>query len=323
IDGLETIDHLTNERAYDLPALPSRLAVLGAGPVGVELAQAFARLGSRVTLIEQAEHPLPQEDPEIAERLREVLEADGLTVRTGARVERVHRAGDATRLAGPGGLDVEADAVLIAVGRRPNVEDLDLEAAGVTYSSAGIEVDRRQRTANRRIYACGDVCGPYAFTHVAEHQAGIVLANAVFRLPRKTDYSATPWVVFTDPELARVGLTEGQARARGLEPKVMRLELGGLDRALTEAEERGLVKLVTHRDRLLGASLLAPRAGELVHEIVLGMRLGARARDISAAIHAYPTYAQAHRRAVNEAYAERLFAPATRRLVRWLNRLLP
>lgn len=186
-----------------------------------------------------------------------------------------------------------------------------------------ITVDRRMRTSQRHIYACGDVCGPYPFTHMAEYQAGIVISNAVFRLPKKADYRVVPWVTFTDPELARVGLTEPQAREQGIEPKVLRFDFDDVDRALTEVETGGLAKLVTHQGRIIGATILGPHAGELIHEIVLAMQTGAKIGAISAAIHAYPTLAQIHRRAVNTAYAPRLFSRGTQRLVKWLQRLPP
>jgi pyruvate/2-oxoglutarate dehydrogenase complex dihydrolipoamide dehydrogenase (E3) component len=209
----------------------------------------------------------------------------------------------------------------VAAGRRPNVDNLGLEAAGVEVTPTGIRVDRRMRTSQKHIYACGDVCGPYLFTHMAEYQAGIVISNAVFRFPKKTDYRVVPWVTYTDPELARVGLTEQQARDQGIEPTVLRFEFKNIDRALTEVETAGLTKLVTHKGKILGASILGPHAGELIHEIVLAMQTGAKIGDISAAIHAYPTLAQIHRRAVNTAYAAKLFSPFTRRVVRWLQRL--
>ena len=217
----------------------------------------------------------------------------------------------------------DAAQILVAVGRRPNVDGLGLEAAGVSATNSGITVDRRMRTSQRHIYACGDVCGPYPFTHMAEYQAGIVISNAVFRFPKRADYRVVPWVTFTDPELARVGLTEQQAREQGIEPTVLRFAFKDIDRALTEVETGGLTKLVTHKGRVIGASILGPHAGELIHEIVLAMQTGAKIGDISAAIHAYPTLAQIHRRTVNTAYAPKLFSPGTRRLVAVINRLLP
>lgn len=323
IKGLEEAGYLTNLSVFSLRALPRRLIVLGAGPIGIEMAQAFARLGSRVTVVEQLPHILPQEDPEIADSLRDILVAEGIDIFTSTGAEQVQRNGDTRIVACSGDRRLEADQVLVAVGRRPNVDGLGLEAASVRHSPRGIEVDRRMRTSQRHIYACGDVCGPYPFTHMAEYQAGIVISNAVFRFPKKTDYRVVPWVTYTDPELGRVGLTEQQARERGIAPTVLRFEFKNVDRALAEVETGGLVKLVTYKGKILGASILGPHAGELVHEIVLAMKTGAKIGDISATIHAYPTLAQVHRRVVNTFYGEKLFNSRTKQIVKWLNRLLP
>jgi len=323
IEGLEATGYLTNEELFSLRDLPERLVVLGGGPVGLEMAQAFARLGSRVTVVERLPHLLPQEDPEVADALQEQLESEGIAVHTATTVDRVAKDAGITQLTCTGGLTLTANALLVAVGRRPVVEGLGLDTAGVTHDAKGIQVDRRQRTSQKHIYACGDVCGPYPLTHMAEYQAGIVISNAIFRVPKKTDYRVVPWVTFTDPELARVGLTEQQARDKGIKPVALHFSFQDIDRAITDNEMSGLAKLVVHKGRILGASILGPRAGELIHEIVLAMKTGADIGDISATIHAYPTLAQIHRRTVNTWYGRKLFSPGTRRLVRWINRLVP
>jgi len=323
IEGLEHAGYLTNEDLFSLRDLPARLVVLGGGPVGLEMAQAFARLGSKVTVVERLPHLLSQEDPEVADALEAQLESEAIRVHTSTNVERVSRHGSETQLACSGGIALTGDALLVAVGRRPVVEGLGLNAAGVGYGEKGITVDRRQRTSQKHIYACGDVCGPYPLTHVAEYQAGIVISNAIFRVPKKTDYRVVPWVTCTDPELARVGLTEQQARDKGVEPAVLRFPFQDIDRAMTDRETAGLAKLVVHKGKILGASILGPHAGELIHEIALAMKTGAGIGDISATIHAYPTLAQVHRRTVNTWYGEKLFSPGTRRLVKWINRVIP
>ncbi len=323
IEGLEEGGFITNETVFSLRELPRSLVVLGGGPIGVELAQAFARLGSQVSIVERLPHLLPQEDPELSDALREVLIAEGIRVHTETSAERVRTTGDTRVIECSGGLHLEAEQILIAVGRRPSLDGLNLEAAGVEYDRRGIGVDSRMRTSKKHIFACGDVCGPYPFTHMAEYQAGVVISNAVFRFPKKTDYRVVPWVTYSDPELARVGLTAKQAADKGLDPVVLRFPFQDIDRALAEVEPHGFVKLVTHKKKILGASILGPHAGELLHELVLAMQTGATIGDISATIHAYPTLAQVHRRTVNTFYGAKLFSPATRRLVRWLNRLLP
>lgn len=326
IPGLDAVDYLTNETVFSETRLPRRLAVIGGGPIGLELAQAFQRLGSEVTVLETVPQVLPREDPEIATALQEALTAEGLDLKTGVAVERVDREAGLYRLqcgAGEQSRIVEADALLVAAGRSPNIESLDLDKAGVASSQAGIQVDARMRTSARHIFACGDVCGPYPFTHMAEYQAGIIIANAIFRAPKKASYRVVPRVTYTDPEVAHVGLTEHQARDQGLAVQVARFDFGDVDRALAEGAERGLAKLIIHKGRLVGASLVGHHAGELIHELVLAMQAKVKVGQIAAAIHAYPTLAQIHRRAVNTLYSPKLFAPGTRRLVHWINRLLP
>lgn len=323
IPGLSEAGFLTNRDLFSLRDLPGRLLVLGGGPVGLEMAQAFARLGSRVTVVERSPHLLPLEDPEMADALQALLTAEGVEVHTSTSAAQVFKNGATSVLECTGGLKLEADAILVAAGRRPNVAGLGLEAAGVGYDAKGIKVDRRLRTSQKHIYACGDVCGPFPFTHMAEYQAGIIISNAVFRFPKRADYRVVPWVTFTDPELARVGLTEQQASEQGIEPEVLRFPFAQIDRALTGVEAHGMVKLVARKGKLLGASILGPHAGELIHEIALAMKTGASPGDISATIHAYPTLAQANRRAVNTGFAKTLFSPGTRRLVKWIKRCLP
>jgi pyruvate/2-oxoglutarate dehydrogenase complex dihydrolipoamide dehydrogenase (E3) component len=323
IDGLDSVDYLTNESLFTLRDLPQRLLVLGGGPIGLEMAQAFARLGSKVTVVERLPQLLPQEDAEVAEILRVKLAGEGIDILTGADVERLQQEDGSYRVNCSGGHSLLADQLLVAAGRQANTDELGLDAAGVAYDKKGIKVDRRQRTSQKHIFACGDVCGPYPFTHMAEYQAGVVISNAVFRFPKKTDYRVTPWVTYTDPELARVGLTAQQAEEQGIKAKVLTFPFNAIDRALAEVEPHGLTKFVIHKGKIIGATILGPHAGELIHEIVLAMQTGATAGQISATIHAYPTLAQIHRRTVNTAFSETLFSPATRRLVKWINRLLP
>lgn len=326
IEGLEGLGYLTNETVFAQEQLPGRLAVLGGGPVGVELAQAFARLGSEVTIIEQAEELLAREDHELTAELTDALRAEGVTVRVQTAVQSVEQAagGKAVHCSGPEGAQaIEVDEILVATGREPNVRDLTLENAGVDYGRGGVTVDARLRTSAKHIFACGDCCGPYPLTHAAEYQAGIVIANAVFRWPKKVDYRVMPWATYTDPELAHVGLTEAAAREQGLDVQVARFPFKDVDRALAEGHERGQAKLIVHRGRLIGASILGPHAGELIHEAVLAMQTRTKIGAIVGMVHAYPTLSQIHRRALSSLYSPRLFAPRTRRLVRWLNRLLP
>ncbi|VAW93055.1 Mercuric ion reductase [hydrothermal vent metagenome] len=323
IRGLEEAAYLTNIDLFSLRELPERLVVLGGGAIGLEMGQAFARLGSKVTILQRGERILPQEDPELSDALHKALVAEGIIIHTSTDAKRIYKSNEVTTIECNSGLKLETDKILVATGRKANTDNLGLDAAGVNVTRRGITVDRRMRTSQKHIYACGDVCGPYLFTHMAEYQAGIVISNAIFRFPKKTHYRVIPWVTYTEPELARVGLTEQQAREQGIEPTVLRFEFKDVDRALTEVETQGLYKLVTHKGKILGASILGAHAGELIHEIVLAMQAGTKIGDISAAIHAYPTLAQIHRRTVNSGYAPRLFSTGTRRLVKWINRLFP
>ena len=321
IEGLEEAGYLTNIDIFSLQKLPARLVVLGGGPIGLEMAQAFSRLGSEVTVIERLPHLLPQEDPEVADTLKEKLLREGLSIHTDVGAERISHKGDTRLVHCSGDITLECDQLLVAVGRRPNCEDLGLEKAGVDFTPRGITVDRRMRSSQKHIYVVGDVCGPYPFTHMAEYQAGIVISNAIFRFPKKANYRVVPWVTYTDPELARVGLSEQQAIEQGIKPTVLRFDFKDIDRALAEAETDGFYKLVTYKGKILGASILGPHAGELIHEIVLAMQANIKIGKISTAIHAYPTLAQIHRRVVNSAYAPKLFSARTRALVKWINRI--
>lgn len=323
IPGLEESGYDTNETIFQRQQLPEKLAVLGGGPIGVELAQAFARLGSRVTIIEMADRLLAMNDPAVSAELQSCLEAEGVEILTGVSAQSVRRDGDSRQLQLDDGNTVECERILIATGRRPVVRGLGLEEAGVTFSGQGIEVDRRLRTSQKHIYAVGDVCGPLAFTHMAEYQAGIALANIVFRVPKKTDYRVVPRVVYTDPEVATVGLNRAEADAQGIRYDVAEFPVADLDRAITEQRRRGFARILIRKGRIIGASVIAPRAGELIHELALAMSVNAKVKEISELVHAYPTYAQVNRRTINSHYAHLLKSRKTRTLVWLLNRLLP
>lgn len=323
IRGLDRIPYLTNETLFTVREPLPRLAIIGAGAVGVEMAQAFVRLGSRVTLFEAASRILPAEDPDTAGVVVERLHRDGVHLVTGVRIDRVHSDGNGgLRIAYDDGHEAgpvhAASHLLVATGRRPVLEGLDLKAAGVHCHGGQLVVDRRLRTTQSHIYACGDVIGPYRFTHMAEHQAGVVLRNALFHLPAHAARDAIPSCIFTDPELARVGLSEEQARREGISHKVLRVPFSRTDRALTDGETAGFAKILTGSGgRLLGAAIVGAHAGELIHEFALAITQGLRAADVSATIHIYPALAQINRFVADEVRNQRL-TPARRR---WLQRL--
>ncbi len=323
IEGLDSVPYLTNETVFDEKTLPEHLIVIGGGPIGVELAQAFRRLGARVTVLEMASI-LPKDDPELAEFVRRRLRRDGVDLREGIEVRRVERHGNgvaAITAAEDGERRIEGSTLLVATGRAPTVRNLGLEEAGVAYSDGGIEVDSRLRTTNRRIYAIGDVVGGLQFTHVAGYHAGIVIRNALFRLPAKVDYRAVPWVTYTDPEFAHVGMTEAAARAAHDKIRILRWPVADNDRAQAERRPEGLVKVVTTaRGRILGAGIVAPHGGELIQPWVLAIGKGLKIADMAQFVAPYPTLGELSKRAAGSYFAPKLFGERTRRVVRFLAR---
>lgn len=321
IAGLTEIGYLTNEQVFDVRCLPPRLAIIGGGPVGVELAQAVARLGAGVTLF-QAAALLPKEDADVSHAIDAALRRDGVAVYTHARVRRVWRDGSdkvVEATLGKRTLEVRADDILLAAGRVPNVAGLGLEAAGVSYDErGGIAVDAYLRSSCPTISAIGDVIGGPMFTHVAAHHAGVAVRNQLIPFSRaRGEASILPWVTFCDPEVARVGLTEAQARQQA-PVRIIRLPWRAIDRAQMEGQTSGFIKLVlhAHRDIILGAHLVGAHSGELVGELALAMqhRLGLNA--VLATIHAYPTYSTGIQQIAVEALCDSRTFAIVRRLLR-------
>ncbi|MBL8699796.1 MAG: FAD-dependent oxidoreductase [Alphaproteobacteria bacterium] len=323
IPGLDTVRHFTNETIFDLDETPRHLLVIGGGPIGCELAQAHRRLGAAVSVIE-AMTIMPKDDPELVDVVRRSLQRDGVALHEGAKVKRVAGGPGAVRVTietSAGERELEGTHLLVAAGRRPNVAGLDLEKAGVAYSAKGITVDDTLRTTNRRVFAIGDVAGGLQFTHIAGYHAGIVVRRALFRLPAKAAYAAAPWVTYSDPELANVGLTEAQARERHGDVRVVRWPFHDNDRAQAERDTEGLVKAVaTGRGRILGAAIVGAQAGELIQTWVLAMTKGLTLRDMTSMIAPYPTRGEASKRAAGAFFTGSLFSDRTRWLVRLLAR---
>ncbi len=324
IPGLDTVPYWTNETVFDNRERPGHLVVIGGGPIGLELAQAFRKLGCAVSVVEMFE-PLAREDPELASVVTSALRRAGVVIHDRSRVVSVARDGEGIAI------DIESDGqtrkvdgthLIVAAGRKPNVSGLGLDEAGIRYSPRGIEVDARLRTANRRVYAIGDAAGGLQFTHVANYHAGIVIRNALFRLPAKVDYSSVPRATYTDPELAHVGLNEEEARRRHGDIRVLRWPVAENDRAHTERRHDGLVKaIVTGRGRVLGASIVAERAGDLIQPWVLAISRRLKIGALAEMVVAYPTLSEINKRAAGSYYAPALFGGRTRRLVRFLMRL--
>ena len=323
IPGLAESGYLTNETIFHQRQLPKTLAIIGGGPIGVELAQAFARLGSQVTIIEQAPGLLPQDDPDVSQVLAEVLEREGVTLVLPAQISAIHREGNMRRISLADGRAIDCEQILVATGRRPSLNSLQLDMAGVETAKGRLVLDDRLRTSQQHIYAVGDAAGPYQFTHMAEYQAGIAIANIAFKFPKKVDYRLVPRVTYTDPEVASIGLPESELIQKGVKYYVGRFPFSDIDRAIMEGTTDGLAKVFMQGKKIVGATLIGPHAGELIHELSLAMRLNARARDVADMIHAYPGYAQIHRRTINQHYSKLLLSGKTRFLVRLLNRLLP
>ncbi len=331
IPGLDSTPYLTNETLFTADLAPDHLVILGGGPIGVEMAQAFRRLGARVTVIEQG-RILGRDDPELTAFVRESLAADGVTLREATEVRSVASApgGVSVSCAGSGGgtgggtgdtETITGTHLLVAAGRAPNVGDLDLARARVRMDGPTIAVDGGLRTSNRRIYAIGDVVGPYRFTHMAGYQARLVLRSALFRLPAKARYAAVPWVTYTDPELAHVGLSEAEATARGETIRVLRASFAENDRAIAEGAGDGLIKVVvTPRGRVRGASIVGPQAGELILPWVMAVQRGLKVSALAQAIVPYPTLSEVSARAAGSYYLPMLFSERTRRIVRFLAR---
>ncbi len=323
IPGLDAVPYLTNETVFEQTQAPEHLIVIGGGPIGAELAQAHRRLGARVTLLEMFTM-LGNDDPELVDVVRNRLRAEGVEINEGVTVARAEQRGNgvAVTLGGNGAQrTIEGSHLLVAAGRAANVEDLGLDAAGIDFGPTGITVDARLRSSNRRVFAVGDVAGGPMLTHVAGYHAGIVIRNALFRLPARVDYRALPWVTFTDPELAQVGLTEARAREAGHDFRLLRWPFAENDRALTERDAGGFVKaVVTPRGRILGAGIVGAGAGELIQpwELAIRSKLGIGA--MAGLMSPYPTRAEASKRAAASFYLPKLTSETTRKLVRFLAR---
>lgn len=299
IDGLAEMLPLTSDTIWNLESLPARLLVLGGGAIGCELAQAFQRLGSQVTLVEKNDRLLPREDAEVGALLKERLEREGMRLVLGAKNLSFGLEEGEKVLRCEGGATIGFDQVLVALGRRPNVEGMGLEEMGVKFRQNGmIETDLSMRTSVSGIYACGDVTGPYQFTHFASLSGTTAAINALFSPYRsKADLKVFPWVTFTDPEVARVGLSADEANAKGIDAEEARFEFSHSDRARTEEEGVGFVKVLTAKgsDKILGATIMGPDAGELIQEFVLAMKFGLGLNKILSTTHAYPTLVEANR----------------------------
>lgn len=325
IPGLDTVEYLTNETVFNLRERPDHLIVVGGGPIGLEMAQAHRQLGSKVTVLEAMQIMGP-DDRDLVAVVRARLKGEGIAIHEGAKVVAVKSADGGVSVScehDGKAFDVTGSHILVAAGRAPNLSSLNLDDAGIVHDRRGVEVDARLRTTNKRVFAVGDVAGKYQFTHIAGYHAGVVIRNILFRMPAKVNYDAVPWVTYTDPELANVGMTEKDARAaHGDDVRVVTAEFAENDRARTERRSDGFVKAVIGRKgRILGAGIVGPHAGEIIQPWILAisqkMKIGAMAQMIAP----YPTLGEINKRAAGSYYTPSLFSDRTRKVVRLLAKL--
>jgi pyruvate/2-oxoglutarate dehydrogenase complex dihydrolipoamide dehydrogenase (E3) component/uncharacterized membrane protein YdjX (TVP38/TMEM64 family) len=324
IPGLREIGFYTNETIFTLTELPRRLAVIGAGPIGCELAQTFQRFGGEVTLMTDGAEILPKEDRDAAAILRKQMEKDGVRILTGAKIQRMETKDNAKKLSlltvSDQRFEIECDAILVAVGRTPNLENLGLDEAGIRYSMRGVDVDERLRTSNSRVFAAGDICSRYQFTHAADAMARIVIANALFLARRKVTDLVIPWCTYTDPEIAHVGHYEKDAKAAGYEVTTLTQSLSEIDRAILDGETDGFGRV--HYDKktgkILGGTIVARHAGEMIGELTLAMVAKQSVGVLSSTIHSYPTQAEVLRK-IGDAYMRTKLTPAVKKIFeQWL-----
>jgi pyruvate/2-oxoglutarate dehydrogenase complex dihydrolipoamide dehydrogenase (E3) component len=324
IPGLDSVPYLTNETLWDLRERPDHLLIVGGGPIGMEMAQAHRRLGSRVTVIEGAK-ALGKDDPETAGVVLDTLRNEGIEIAEEALAQEVRGQAGAIEVETQDGRVFKGSHLLVAVGRKANLDTLNLDAAGIETTRTGVKVDDSLKTTNRRVYAIGDAAGGLQFTHVAGYHAGIVIRSAVLGLPAKARYSHIPWATYTQPELAQVGLTEAQARQLyGARLDVVRFDFAGNDRLIAERKAQGLIKVMVVRGRPVGVSIAGPQAGELINLWSFVIANGLKMSAVSNMVSPYPTVGEINKRAAGAYFAPKLFENETvKRVVRFVQRWMP
>jgi dihydrolipoamide dehydrogenase len=324
VEGLGAVPYLTNETIFSLTRQPKKLIVIGGGPIGTEMAQAFTRLGSQVAIVEKNTRILGKDDPELGKLLLDQLAEEGIEFRLGMKVQKITSVNDVIRVSMKSNdttemTSIEGDAILLSIGRQANIRNLNLERIGIETNRAGIVVNDRCQTSLRHIYACGDVAGRFQFTHFAEHMAKVAVSNALLHFPQKLDSRHITWCTYTDPELAHVGASEKELRERGVEYEVYRFPFAKIDRAITDSDTTGWIKVFAKKwnGKIYGVNILGASAGEMISEYALAMRNGVTLRQMADTIHPYPTYGLGNRRAADQWYVRK----QSTTLVRWLQRL--
>jgi len=312
VENIENVPYLTNETVFDLKRPPASMIMLGGGAIGIEMGQAFQRLGTKVTVVEMMERIIPRDDPELTDMLVKKLSDEGMNILTGHKATSASKKGKQVQLTV---MDqkgkkrvLKAETLLVSVGRKPRIEGIGLDSAGIRHDSDGLYLDKYLRTSVPHIFAAGDVAGPYYFSHMCEYQGITAATNAILPFKRKVDYSHVPWVTYTDPEIAHSGLTEEEARERyGQKIRVYKKSYGDLDRGITDGNEFGLAKFITKKNgKLLGIHIIGARAGELMHEAHVLKAMGIPFHRLSSVIHAYPSYSDMVRHPARDAYVDKI-----------------
>lgn len=326
IDGLVETGYITNENIFHLTQLPERLVVLGGGAIGIEMGQAFARFGSKVTIVEAGDRILSKEDPEVSDLMQSILQNEGVEILTDHKAVRAYKREDGIKVLAVGSnadiRKIEADEIMVSVGRRPNIDGLRLENAGVEIEPQRVNTNEYLQTSVRHIFAAGDVTAHFQFTHMADYEAQVVIQNAFVPWPfkKKTDFRVVPWTTFTDPEVARVGMTEAEARKRfGEGVKIYKVGFEDNDRAQAESAAEGFAKVVTYKKEIVGATIVGSHAGELIHEFVWAMKQRMKIGDLNNIIRVYPTLAKIVQAVSTEATIESLRSPFVQK---WFKRYL-
>jgi pyruvate/2-oxoglutarate dehydrogenase complex dihydrolipoamide dehydrogenase (E3) component len=322
IEGIDTTPYITNKEIFSLESLPKSLIAIGGGPVSIEMAQAFSRLGTKVTVVELGDQILGAEDRDMAEQLMNILVSGGITFHVSSSILRVRDLGNEKEVVVKNGggntVSLKAETILIATGRQANLQGLGLEDIPVGFDRKGLKVDSRLRTNHKHIFAAGDTTGAYQFTHAAGYEGGIVLSNAILHLPRKADYTNLPWCTFTDPELASIGMNEKRAAAAGIPYSVWTEEFKSNDRSLAEGEEAGRIKLLLdERERPIGVQILGPHAGELVSEWVAVMNGKVKLSTLAAAVHPYPTLGEINKKVAVTFFSGKIFSEKVKKALKF------
>jgi len=322
LPGLDQTPYITNKEVFSLESLPRSMITIGAGPVSAELAQAFSRLGTKVTIVELGGQILGVEDKDMADYLMDILVSEGMTFHLNSTILAARDLGSEKEVVVRNGageiLNLRAEKILVAVGRQANLQDIGLESISVDFDKKGLKTDSRLRTSQKHIFAAGDTTGSYQFTHAAGYEAGIVLSNAIVHLPRRVDYTNLPWCTYTAPELASIGMNEKRAAAAGMGYSVWTEEFRMNDRSLTEDDEAGKIKLLLNeREKPIGIQILGPHAGDLVSEWVAVMNGQVRLSTVASAVHPYPTLAEINKRVTGNFFSSKIFSEKVRKALKF------